>query len=169
MLYVYIYEIFICFIKISFCDCLLLRLYIYINVLLSSRKVLLFLHWLIPKSCDGPHKITADPCFRLWSSELLQHAVFWLYTNISTLKMEAACPSKTLVYNQKPTQCNNPEDHHLNSCLWKPQTLHKSWCYTQGLPNSEDVWTTTTPLSVSLLGDSLLSWTIPQLWLAHSP
>jgi hypothetical protein len=31
-------------------------LYIFISVLLSSRKRLLFSHWLIPKSCDGPHK-----------------------------------------------------------------------------------------------------------------
>jgi hypothetical protein len=32
----------------------------YIHVLLS-RKCLLFPHWLIPKSCDGPHIKVASP------------------------------------------------------------------------------------------------------------
>jgi hypothetical protein len=36
---------------------------------------------------------------------------------LTAMKIEAPCPSKTLVSTHKSTQCHNPEDHSLNENL----------------------------------------------------
>jgi hypothetical protein len=57
----YIYKFFVykVFFAVVCLYSLFMYIYIYINFLISNRKCFPFSHWLIPKSCDRPHKIIA--------------------------------------------------------------------------------------------------------------
>jgi hypothetical protein len=77
----YIYKICICFIEISVATvCPYAQtgpdVYIFISTFSSVAEVSLFSHWLLPKSCDGPHKKVAGPCTMVsylpWKSHCFQ-------------------------------------------------------------------------------------------------